>query len=161
MTYPLNCDNLYQAFKLLFVTSTLDGWPKYMYWFIDSDSRHPAKNKNMYLSLYFVSFIVLSGFFMMNLFVSIVALYFTKVKEQMIITKQLKQNAKNWAYFQNIIKYYKPDFNAFFAPENKPGAFLFKLIINNKVFDVFILIAIIGQAILTASYMDDSSVAYT
>ena len=106
LVHPLNCDSLYQAYKLLFVTSTLDGWPKYMYWFIDGDSKHPSKYKNLYLSTYFISFIIFSGFFMMNLFVSIVALYFTKVKEQMIQTKQLKQTAKNWAYFQNIIKSY-------------------------------------------------------
>ncbi len=36
-TYDINMDNIFRAMLSLFIISTLEGWPNYMYNFIDAD----------------------------------------------------------------------------------------------------------------------------
>ena len=57
----------------LFVLSTLEGWPNYLLYFIDSDDNGPVKNNNIYFVVYFVVFIFIGSLFLLNLFVAIMS----------------------------------------------------------------------------------------
>ena len=67
---------------MLFLTSTLEGWPDYAYWFIDSDRHHPKRNNNKIYAVFFVVFITISAFFLMNLFTAVVSLNYTIAQEK-------------------------------------------------------------------------------
>ena len=71
--YDINFDNIGSGMLTLFVLSTLEGWPNYLLYFIDSDDDGPVKNNNMYFVVYFVVFIFIGSLFLLNLFVAIMS----------------------------------------------------------------------------------------
>jgi len=62
----------------LFVLSTLEGWPDYMYNLIDGgkEDTGPIFNNNTYVSYLFIVFIMVGSIFCVNLFVAIVGMNF-------------------------------------------------------------------------------------
>lgn len=58
----------------LFVLSTGEGWPDYLFNFIDASESGPVFDSNPYMFAYFVVFIFVSSMFMMNLFVGVIFL---------------------------------------------------------------------------------------
>jgi hypothetical protein len=56
----------------LFVLSTLEGWPDYMYTFIDADDNYPKKDNQLQYSWFFVVFILIGSLFLMNLFIGVI-----------------------------------------------------------------------------------------
>ena len=62
----------------LFVLSTLEGWPEYMYQNTDaaySDSG-PILNNNPFVKYLYMIFIMIGSFFCVNLFIAIVSMNF-------------------------------------------------------------------------------------
>lgn len=73
-TYDLNFDNIINGMITLFVLSTLEGWPDYMYNFFDADEVGPRYNSQQLFIIYFVSFILIGAFFLLNLFTGVISL---------------------------------------------------------------------------------------
>ncbi|KAL3103108.1 hypothetical protein niasHS_002294 [Heterodera schachtii] len=78
-----NFDNLGQALMSLFVLSSKDGWVSIMYQGIDAVAVdfQPIENYNEWRMIYFISFLLLVGFFVLNMFVGVVVDNFHKCKE--------------------------------------------------------------------------------
>lgn len=78
-----NFDNLGQALMSLFVLSSKDGWVSIMYQGIDAVGvdMQPVENFNEWRMIYFISFLLLVGFFVLNMFVGVVVENFHKCKE--------------------------------------------------------------------------------
>jgi len=53
----------------LFVLSTIEGWPTYMYYYVDADENGPMKDKNGWMIVYFIVFIIIGSMFLLNLFI--------------------------------------------------------------------------------------------
>ena len=62
----------------LFVISTLEGWPNYIYELVDgaSENTGPILNNNPIVYLYFVLFIMFGSVISVNLFVAIISMNF-------------------------------------------------------------------------------------
>lgn len=75
-----NFDNLKSALIALFVSANRDGWVNIMYTGIDAVGvdKQPIKNYNEWIIIYFVSFIVIVGFFVLNMSVGILVESFHK-----------------------------------------------------------------------------------
>lgn len=65
----------------LFVLSTLEGWPNYVFNFVDADkfsddgeNLGPEKNGSRLFMLYFMVFIFVGSMFLINLFIGVVQL---------------------------------------------------------------------------------------
>jgi len=69
----------------LFEIASREWWNSIMYNAIDSvdEFTGPIRDNKPYIGLYFVSFMIVGGFFMMNLFVGYVIYSFGNVKSQM------------------------------------------------------------------------------
>lgn len=82
---PNNFDNIYSAAFILFQIITTEGWLDLMYNGTDTTGKGFIQefNKRPFLSLYFVSFIVIGKIFIMNLFVGIVIDKYNRLKEKM------------------------------------------------------------------------------
>ncbi|KAA0722589.1 Voltage-dependent T-type calcium channel subunit alpha-1H [Triplophysa tibetana] len=78
-----NFDNLGQALMSLFVLSSKDGWVNIMYDGLDAVAVdvQPIKNHNPWMLLYFISFLLIVSFFVLNMFVGVVVENFHKCRQ--------------------------------------------------------------------------------
>jgi len=81
--YPSNFDNVGTAITTLFELSSLEMWPDIMNMGRDVTEvdKHPVVDASLGNSLFFVFFIFLGSFFVINLFVGVVINKFSEVKE--------------------------------------------------------------------------------
>ncbi|XP_022091428.1 voltage-dependent T-type calcium channel subunit alpha-1I-like isoform X3 [Acanthaster planci] len=91
-----NFDNLGQALMALFVLASKDGWVEIMYNGIDAVGvdKQPKENNNEWLILFFISFILIVGFFVLNMFVGVVVENFHKCREQQAAEETARRQAK-------------------------------------------------------------------
>uniref|UniRef100_A0A8C3YV15 Voltage-dependent T-type calcium channel subunit alpha-1H n=1 Tax=Catagonus wagneri TaxID=51154 RepID=A0A8C3YV15_9CETA len=78
-----NFDNLGQALMALFVLSSKDGWVNIMYDGLDAVGidQQPVPNHNPWMLLYFISFLLIVSFFVLNMFVGVVVENFHKCRQ--------------------------------------------------------------------------------
>ncbi|XP_055047447.2 voltage-dependent T-type calcium channel subunit alpha-1H [Misgurnus anguillicaudatus] len=78
-----NFDNLGQALMSLFVLSCKDGWVNIMYDGLDATGvdQQPKRNHNPWMLLYFISFLLIVSFFVLNMFVGVVVENFHKCRQ--------------------------------------------------------------------------------
>ena len=68
----------------LYEISTLEMWPDYMFIAIDARfEKVPLKDNNKLISLFFVIFIFVTSFFIMNLFVGVMIDKFNEIRREM------------------------------------------------------------------------------
>ncbi|CTQ87048.1 Voltage-dependent T-type calcium channel subunit alpha [Caenorhabditis elegans] len=94
VNHRYNFDNLGQALMSLFVLSSKDGWVSIMYQGIDAVGVdvQPIENYNEWRMIYFISFLLLVGFFVLNMFVGVVVENFHKCKEA--LEKEMREKEK-------------------------------------------------------------------
>ena len=70
-----NFDNVLEALKALFIVSTLEGWHLIMQRAVDATDvdQNPIQNANPGNAIFFVIFIVVGSFFLVSLFVGVIA----------------------------------------------------------------------------------------
>eukprot|EP01051_Picozoa_sp_SAG22_P009239 SAG22_NODE_756_length_7442_cov_2.044668_1_plen_1614_part_00 len=95
---PYNFDNIFDAWKSLFVCSTTEGWVEIMQAAMDAPHKvgEPLlKNNNKYMAAaYFLLFMVLGSFYMTNLFIGVLVSYFGQSSGSGILTAEQKR----WMY---------------------------------------------------------------
>lgn len=86
----------------LFVLSSKDGWVQIMYTGIDAVGidRQPIVNNNEWMLLYFISFLLLVGFFVLNMFVGVVIENFHKCREEQEREEKARRAAKRAKKFE-------------------------------------------------------------
>jgi len=64
----------------LFVVSSLEGWPDIMYYAIEftGQDKGPTKGNNFGYLIYFVAFIMIGSFFLLNFFIGVLFLEYNK-----------------------------------------------------------------------------------
>ncbi|XP_055343397.1 voltage-dependent L-type calcium channel subunit alpha-1D-like [Paramacrobiotus metropolitanus] len=99
-----NFDNIFQAFLTLVAVVTTEGWPKfssYAYVGVDSNAEGhgPIFNYRPYTALYFVTYLSVVGFFMMNIFIGFIIITFLQEGEQEYADCQLDENQRRCMEF--------------------------------------------------------------
>uniref|UniRef100_A0A8D0CPI9 Voltage-dependent L-type calcium channel subunit alpha n=1 Tax=Sander lucioperca TaxID=283035 RepID=A0A8D0CPI9_SANLU len=91
-----NFDNVLYGMLALFTVSTFEGWPKLLYRAIDSDEEDmgPVFNNRVDVSIFFIIYIILIAFFMMNIFVGFVIVTFQEQGEQEYKDCELDKNQR-------------------------------------------------------------------
>ncbi|XP_056643693.1 voltage-dependent T-type calcium channel subunit alpha-1H-like isoform X1 [Diorhabda sublineata] len=91
-----NFDDLVQALMSLFVLSSRDGWVNIMYTGLDAVGldRQPKVNYSEWRLLYFIAFILLVGFFVLNMFVGVVVENFHRCREEQEKEEKIRKAAK-------------------------------------------------------------------
>uniref|UniRef100_A0A6Q2X039 Voltage-dependent L-type calcium channel subunit alpha n=1 Tax=Esox lucius TaxID=8010 RepID=A0A6Q2X039_ESOLU len=92
----LNFDNILEGMLALFTVSTFEGWPKLLYKAIDSNMEDvgPIYNNRIAISIFFIIYIILIAFFMMNIFVGFVIVTFQEQGEQEYKNCELDKNQR-------------------------------------------------------------------
>ncbi|XP_057213026.1 calcium channel, voltage-dependent, L type, alpha 1S subunit, b [Triplophysa rosa] len=91
-----NFDNVLNGMLALFTISTFEGWPELLYTAIDSDAvdSGPVYNNRVGISIFFIIYIIIIAFFMMNIFVGFVIVTFQEQGEQEYKDCELDKNQR-------------------------------------------------------------------
>ncbi|KAM8843948.1 voltage-dependent T-type calcium channel subunit alpha-1I-like isoform 2-T3 [Spinachia spinachia] len=94
--HKYNFDNLGQALMSLFVLASKDGWVNIMYHGLDAVSvdQQPVTNNNPWMLLYFISFLLIVSFFVLNMFVGVVVENFHKCRQHQEVEEAKRREEK-------------------------------------------------------------------
>uniref|UniRef100_A0A663MEZ8 Voltage-dependent L-type calcium channel subunit alpha n=1 Tax=Athene cunicularia TaxID=194338 RepID=A0A663MEZ8_ATHCN len=89
-------DNVFSAMMSLFTVSTFEGWPQLLYMAIDTNSEDtgPIYNYRVEIAMFFIIYIILIAFFMMNIFVGFVIVTFQEQGESEYKNCELDKNQR-------------------------------------------------------------------
>uniref|UniRef100_A0A8D0GZQ5 Voltage-dependent L-type calcium channel subunit alpha n=1 Tax=Sphenodon punctatus TaxID=8508 RepID=A0A8D0GZQ5_SPHPU len=89
-------DDVLSAMMALFTVSTFEGWPELLYRSIDSHMEDvgPIYNHRVEISIFFIIYIIMIAFFMMNIFVGFVIVTFQEQGEQEYKNCELDKNQR-------------------------------------------------------------------
>ncbi|XP_066095020.1 voltage-dependent L-type calcium channel subunit alpha-1S [Saccopteryx bilineata] len=89
-------DNVLSAMMSLFTVSTFEGWPQLLYKAIDSyeEDKGPVYNNRVEMAIFFIIYIILIAFFMMNIFVGFVIVTFQEQGETEYKNCELDKNQR-------------------------------------------------------------------
>ena len=90
---PYNFDNIFQAFKSLFIVSTLEGWIDIMHAGMDVNGpgNAPLRDNQFYNFLFFWFFVILGAYFVTNIFVGVMVNFFSESSGSGLLTHAQKQ----------------------------------------------------------------------
>uniref|UniRef100_A0A3Q2G9M1 Calcium voltage-gated channel subunit alpha1 Ia n=1 Tax=Cyprinodon variegatus TaxID=28743 RepID=A0A3Q2G9M1_CYPVA len=94
--HKYNFDNLGQALMSLFVLASKDGWVNIMYHGLDAVGvdQQPITNNNPWMLLYFISFLLIVSFFVLNMFVGVVVENFHKCRQHQEVEEAKRREEK-------------------------------------------------------------------
>lgn len=147
MNAKINFDNSLQGFLALFQVATLEGVFEVMRDSVDSVApyKQPKYEHSFVAYFYYVVFIILGSFFILNLFIGVIIENFNRLKQQYedsgALGMFLTPGQRSWV---NTLKktYYRKPRKQFKRPQNKIRAWLFDFILQKK-FEVFIMSVIL------------------
>ena len=158
-----NFDNVPQAMVTLFIVMSQESWPNRMYEGVDarSDSESPIQNFNPYIAYYYIVFVVIGNFFMVNLFTVIVFSKFNeaKDKETSFALFFLSKKQILWSEIQKLIIKAKPEYNHHGESLNKFRLCFYKFS-KSKAFDMFVMAIILLNMLIMAMPYNEASLTY-
>ncbi|XP_035254709.1 voltage-dependent T-type calcium channel subunit alpha-1I-like isoform X3 [Anguilla anguilla] len=94
--HKYNFDNLGQALMSLFVLASKDGWVNIMYHGLDAVGidQQPVINNSPWMLLYFISFLLIVSFFVLNMFVGVVVENFHKCRQHQEVEEAKRREEK-------------------------------------------------------------------
>jgi len=139
-----NYDNLFNALLTLFYVSSFDGWVDVLFYSIDAVGvdLHPVEDANEAAALFFVSFLIIANFFILNMFVGIIVDSFqmTQTPDEerqriLLMKRQERRQQKTDERYEYCLKVYRMGFG------NVRNS-LVALVESNR-FDMFITMVIV------------------
>ncbi|KAM9475486.1 voltage-dependent L-type calcium channel subunit alpha-1D [Clarias gariepinus] len=141
-----NFDNVLMGMLTLFTVSTFEGWPQVLYKAIDAnaENRGPIYNCRVEISIFFVIYIIIIAFFMMNIFVGFVIITFREQGEVEFQNCELNKNQRQCVYYSLKAQPIK-----IYIPKN-PSQLKFWKIINSSQFEYIMFVLILLNTLTLA-----------
>ncbi|CRK92625.1 CLUMA_CG006168, isoform A [Clunio marinus] len=142
-----NFDDLGKALMSLFVLSSRDGWVNIMYTGLDAVGvdQQPIVNYNEWRLLYFIAFILLVGFFVLNMFVGVVVENFHRCREEQEKEEKIRRAAKRAIQIEKKRRrMHEPPYYTNYSPLRM----FVHNVVTSKYFDLAIA-AVIGLNVVT------------
>ncbi|XP_047135700.1 voltage-dependent calcium channel type A subunit alpha-1 isoform X1 [Hydra vulgaris] len=142
--YDSNFDNVFDAILTLYISSTEDNWPTLMQNGMDVTGVDlgPLTKNSSYMAMYFVMFVVIFTFMIINIYIALIILTFQKQGEKQI-HGELDRNQRDC--LDHVLNA-KP--RERFMPKNKSSiSFRVWLIVDSILFDYFIMLLIVLNCI--------------
>jgi len=98
VNYLLSFDNVPAAMQTFFVMATASDWAHIMYLSVDATQPDyvQVKDNNLFWILFFIFFMILGSFFLLNLFIGVVISNFNREKDKIGGNNLLTDRQKNW-----------------------------------------------------------------
>ncbi|XP_060787411.1 voltage-dependent L-type calcium channel subunit alpha-1D isoform X1 [Neoarius graeffei] len=141
-----NFDNVLMGMLALFTVSTFEGWPQILYKAIDAnaENRGPVYNCRVEISIFFIIYIIIIAFFMMNIFVGFVIITFREQGEAEFKNCELNKNQRQCVYYALKAQPIK-----IYIPKN-PSQLKFWKIINSSQFEYIMFVLILLNTLTLA-----------
>ncbi|XP_049799603.1 voltage-dependent T-type calcium channel subunit alpha-1G [Schistocerca nitens] len=142
-----NFDDLGKALMSLFVLSSRDGWVNIMYTGLDAVGvdQQPIENYSEWRLLYFIAFILLVGFFVLNMFVGVVVENFHRCREEQEKEERVRRAAKRAKQMEKKRrKMHEPPYYTNYTHSR----LMIHNVVTSKYFDLAIA-AVIGLNVVT------------
>uniref|UniRef100_A0A3B3TT24 Voltage-dependent L-type calcium channel subunit alpha n=1 Tax=Poecilia latipinna TaxID=48699 RepID=A0A3B3TT24_9TELE len=153
-----NFDNVLMGMMALFTVSTFEGWPALLYKAIDANGENsgPIYNYRVEISIFFIVYIIIIAFFMMNIFVGFVIITFREQGEQEYKNCELDKNQRQCAEYALKAQPLK-----LYIPKN-PVQYKFWSIINSTGFEyvMFVLILLNTVTLAVQHYEQSKTFSY-
>ncbi|OMJ67418.1 hypothetical protein SteCoe_35428 [Stentor coeruleus] len=146
-TLPYHFDNVANSILTLFCVSVGAGWSNYMYAIVDGVGPGVTMKRdyNQLSSLFYVAFIFLVNFFIMNLYLGAIVTNFNTIQKELDGSMFLTHDQKNWVLTQKLMIRCSPKVK-FLKPKNKFQGHVYDFIMNYK-FDILIQTCIVLNVI--------------
>ncbi|XP_004631743.1 voltage-dependent L-type calcium channel subunit alpha-1D [Octodon degus] len=141
-----NFDNVLSAMMALFTVSTFEGWPALLYKAIDSNGENigPVYNYRVEISIFFIIYIIIVAFFMMNIFVGFVIVTFQEQGEKEYKNCELDKNQRQcveYALKARPLRRYIP---------KSPYQYKFWYVVNSSPFEYMMFVLIMLNTLCLA-----------
>ncbi|XP_076022201.1 voltage-dependent L-type calcium channel subunit alpha-1D isoform X2 [Genypterus blacodes] len=152
-----NFDNVLMGMLALFTVSTFEGWPQLLYRAVDANAinRGPIYNYRVEISIFFIIYIIIIAFFMMNIFVGFVIITFREQGEAEFKNCELNKNQRQCVYYALKAQPIK-----IYIPKN-PSQLKFWKIINSSQFEYIMFVLILGNTLTLAIQHYEQSKLFT
>uniref|UniRef100_UPI0037E7AF9C voltage-dependent L-type calcium channel subunit alpha-1D n=1 Tax=Semicossyphus pulcher TaxID=241346 RepID=UPI0037E7AF9C len=152
-----NFDNVLMGMLALFTVSTFEGWPQLLYRAVDANAinRGPIYNYRVEISIFFIIYIIIIAFFMMNIFVGFVIITFREQGEAEFKNCELNKNQRQCVYYALKAQPIK-----IYIPKN-PSQLKFWKIINSSQFEYVMFVLILGNTLTLAIQHYEQSKLFT
>ncbi|XP_053094644.1 voltage-dependent T-type calcium channel subunit alpha-1G isoform X12 [Pangasianodon hypophthalmus] len=147
--HKYNFDNLGQALMSLFVLASKDGWVDIMYDGLDAVGvdQQPMMNHNPWMLLYFISFLLIVAFFVLNMFVGVVVENFHKCRRHQEAEEAKRREEKRLKRMEK--KRRKAQCKPYYSDYSPTRRLIHKMCTSHYL-DLFITI-VIGLNVITMS----------
>lgn len=154
-----NFDNIFNAVLILFEVSSLEMWQASMLRAIDTSeiAEAPIRDNNKLYAIFFIIFIVVSNFYLSNLFVGVVISTFKQQKESLTGAKYLTKKQKLYIQVQKLFAYSTGEIIPTRPSTDRPLKRMVFDLIQHWAFDQFIIACIILNTIVMAMWYYDQS----
>ncbi|XP_056591024.1 calcium channel, voltage-dependent, L type, alpha 1D subunit, a isoform X6 [Triplophysa dalaica] len=141
-----NFDNVLMAMMALFTVSTFEGWPSLLYKAIDSNRENlgPIYNYRVEISIFFIIYIIIIAFFMMNIFVGFVIVTFQEQGEKEYKNCELDKNQRQCVEYALKARPLRR-----YIPKN-PYQYKFWYVVNSTGFEYIMFVLILLNTICLA-----------
>eukprot|EP00892_Ulva_mutabilis_P001295 jgi/Ulvmu1/11166/UM072_0002.1 len=147
---PANFDHIFVALLSLFEIATMEMWPDFMYAGVDATSagQQPIQDDSPLNAMYFVAFVVVGSFFVLNLFVGVAIDKFNQMQ-----TEHLGQNIfltpeqEQWVTIQRLLANTKPPKSPT-KPANPVRAAVFRVVMSDTFESIIMGIILLNVACL-------------
>ncbi|XP_056896562.1 voltage-dependent L-type calcium channel subunit alpha-1D-like isoform X3 [Takifugu flavidus] len=152
-----NFDNVLNGMLALFTVSTFEGWPQLLYRAVDANAinRGPIYNYRVEISIFFIIYIIIIAFFMMNIFVGFVIITFREQGEAEFKNCELNKNQRQCVYYALKAQPIK-----IYIPKNQSQLKFWK-IINSSQFEYIMFVLILGNTLTLAIQHYEQSKLFT
>ncbi|XP_072328588.1 voltage-dependent L-type calcium channel subunit alpha-1D [Scyliorhinus torazame] len=148
-----NFDNVLAAMMALFTVSTFEGWPALLYKAIDSNGENigPIYNNRVEISIFFIIYIIIIAFFMMNIFVGFVIVTFQEQGELEYKNCELDKNQRQCVEYALKARPLRR-----YIPKN-PYQYKFWYVVNSTGFEyIMFLLIILNTLCLAVQHYEQS-----
>jgi len=156
-----NFDNIGNSVLALFEMATLEMWLGIMYHGVDMTEidLQPIRDNNQYYCIFFVLFIIVGSFFVMNLFVGVTIDKFNEMKDkQEGKSVFLTPEQRNWVAIQKLLVDIRPT-RKMSVPDNAARRSVFHVVVSDE-FETFILTLILLNVLVMAMTHADMTDAW-
>jgi Ion transport protein. len=161
LVVPQTFNNVYESMSTLFQMSTTEGWVNIMYAGVDARGvdMQPVRDASPAWVFFFMFFIVVGSFFVMNLFVGVVIDNFNQMRDELGGLSLLTEEQRKWMSTQEMLMRVRPAPKTR-RPHGAVRAACFDVVTFPR-FDHFIMACILANALVLAMQSFGQSRAMT
>ncbi|KAJ8016796.1 hypothetical protein DPEC_G00011080 [Dallia pectoralis] len=148
-----NFDNVLQGMLALFTVSTFEGWPQILYKAIDANAANhgPIYNYRVEISVFFIIYIIIIAFFMMNIFVGFVIITFREQGESEFKNCELNKNQRQCVQYALKAKPIK-----IYIPRNPSQLKFWKIIASSQFEYIMFVLILLNTLTLAVQHYEQS-----